>query len=71
MIIRNNRPNVKVPAEWNMEDGKNISAIILEYYGINTNNVAVKPFLERQEWYPVNTPRKIDTELKETLLKIQ
>ncbi len=71
MIIQSNRPNIKIPAEWDMNAEKNVADIILEYYGISTNNAAIKPFLERQVWYPVDSPRKIDAELKENLLKIQ
>lgn len=57
----------KIPAEWNAEAEKNIADVILEYYGINTSNAAIKPFLDRQIWYPVDAPREINAELKEYL----
>jgi hypothetical protein len=71
MLVRRNLPNIISPAEWDMNAEKNIADIILEYYGISTDNAAIKPFLERQIWYPVDAPRKIDAELKDNLLKIQ
>lgn len=58
-------------SEWDMNAEKNIADIILEYYGISTNNAAIKPFLERQIWYPADAPRKIDAELKDNLLKME
>ncbi|MCX6983743.1 MAG: hypothetical protein NT118_03180 [Lentisphaerae bacterium] len=70
MIIKANRPEIKIPAEWNVDAEKNISDIILEYYGISTNNPAISPFLNRQVWYPVDTPREMDGGLKEELLNI-
>lgn len=71
MSIRSNRPNIKIPPEWNGVHEKNISDLILEFYGIETGNADIKPFLDRQEWYPVKSQHEMDAALKEHLQKKQ
>lgn len=49
---------------------KNVADVILEFYGIKTNNPAIENFLNHQSWYPVTVERTIDPELEENLLAL-
>lgn len=52
------------------KDRKNIADIVLEFYGIKTDNPEISDFLEDQCWYPVEVAPKIDEKLKKKLLKL-
>jgi len=48
---------------------KDIADAILEFYGYETQNQRIAPFLNEQTWYPINKPPEMDQELKEHLLQ--
>lgn len=56
--------------EFSKEDKKLIADLILEFYGVKTDNKAVKKFLDAQVWYPPQNPPKLDDNLKSELLKL-
>ena len=49
---------------------RELADIILESYGIETGNPAIREYLKEQVWYPVKNPPPIDKAYKEYLLKI-
>ena len=58
-----------IPA-YGAEVRKNIADVVLEFHGIPRNNPEIADFLADQVWYPVKTPRQIDSSYKQMLLKI-
>ncbi len=46
---------------------KDIADVILEFYGIKTDNKRIVDFLSYQRWYPVTEKRSIDPALKKRL----
>lgn len=52
------------------KEKKNIADVLLEFYGIKTDNPKILKFLERQFWYPVKTAPKIEESFKKKLLKL-
>ncbi len=61
------KENKKVQVSKEVE--RNVADVILEFYGIRTDNPAIRDFLENQCWYPVTEQREISAELKARLLK--
>ena len=49
---------------------RELADIVLESYGIETGNPAIREYLKEQDWYPVKNPPPIDNAYKEYLLKI-
>ncbi len=43
---------------------KNLTDVVLEFYGIGINNPEIQDFLEAQCWYPVKEPPYLSPELK-------
>ncbi len=68
--LNSKRKNFPAPPEWNIQDDKNVADIILEFYGVKSDNPDISDFLKRQIWYPVTDPPKLDPELKAYLMKL-
>lgn len=49
---------------------RELADIILESYGIETGNPAIREYLKEQVWYPVKNPPPIDKAYKEYLQKL-
>jgi len=52
------------------EAEKDIGDVILQFYGNETGNTNILPFLKAQTWYPAIDPPEMDQALKDCLLKI-
>ncbi len=69
-LLKSKRKKYPAPPEWNSKDDKNIADIILEFYGVKTDNPEIADFIKKQIWYPVTNEPELNPDLKAYLMKL-